>query len=126
VTWNRTDATQAVVAALQAGLGATVFVFDKPPATLNPPAVVVGRPDVTYATAAYGVDQATLPVLCVGAVDGEDTVDGLITGVRAALAEPSLGGAVNSCVAAGERNWRNVTVAGAELLQAEVTLTIRM
>jgi hypothetical protein len=127
MSWNRTNAAAALVSALQTQTGATVFVFPKPPQTLNPPAIVVGRPtEVLYSAWALSVDEVTLPVLCVGPGDGEDIVDGLITAVRAALADPMLGGAVQSCVASAERNWRNVVLAGVDILQAEVTLTIRM
>jgi hypothetical protein len=127
MAWSRQTAVPALVAALQTTLGETAFVFEKPPQTLNPPAVVVGRPtEVLYSAWALSVDEVTLPVLCVGPGDGEDIVDGLITAVRAALADPMLGGAVQSCVASAERNWRNVVLAGVDILQAEVTLTIRM
>jgi len=127
VTWNRTAATAAIVAAVAAALGETVFVYSRPPQTINPPAVVVGRPDeVLYAMSAFGVDEASLPVLCVGPADGEDVVDSLLADVRAGLADPMLGGAVQSCVPALQRNWRNMTVAGIDILQAELVLTIRM
>ena len=127
MTWSRTTAVPALVAALQSTMGETVFVFGKPPQTLNPPAVVVGRPvEVLYSTSALSIDEVTLPVLCVGPGDGEDIIDGLIAQVRASLTDPRLGGAVQSCVASAERNWRNLVLAGVDILQAEVTLTIRM
>jgi len=128
MAWDRAVCVAALAAAIDVTSGQTVFVFDKPPQTLNAPAVVVGRPtEVLYATAAFAVDEATLPVLCVGAADGDDTVADLIGTVRAAVAKDArLGGAVQSCVAAAERNWRNVVVAGVDLLQAEVTLTVQM
>jgi hypothetical protein len=127
MAWSRTTATQALVAALQVTAGESVWVYGKSPNTVNPPAIVVGRPtEVVYATAGFGIDSATLPVLCVGPVDGEDMVDGLIAMVRAALSDPSLGGAVQSVYAEAERNWHNLNVAGADLLQAEVTLIIQM
>jgi hypothetical protein len=134
VSWSRPEATTALVAALNAAAGnapdgsaGTVFVFGKSPATVNPPALVVGRPtEVIYATAGLGIDDATLPVLCVGPIDGEDVVDGLIQLVRSALTDPMLGGAVQSAYAEAERNWHSLNVAGADLLQAEVTLKIQM
>jgi len=127
VSWDRTVAVPALVDAIEVASGQTVFVFDRPPTTINPPAIVVGRPvEVIYATAWFSVDEATLPVLCVGAGDGDDTVDDLIAVVRAAVKDPGLGGAVQSVVASAARNWRNLVVAGVDILQAEVTLTIQM
>jgi hypothetical protein len=127
VTWNRQAAATAVAAALQATLGETVFVFPKPPQTVNPPAVIVGRPtEVRYSTVAFSIDEATIPVTCLGPLDGEDVVDGLIAMVRASFADRSLGGVVQACWAADERGWRNVNVAGVDVLVADVTLTIQM
>jgi hypothetical protein len=125
MTWNRTAAAKAVAAAIEAQT--TVTVLARPPQTLNPPVIVVGRPDqVRYAEFAFGVDDVDLPVICVGAADGEDMVDQLVGLVRESFADPTLGGQLVSCVAAMERNWRNVTVGGVDLLQAEVLLAIRM
>ena len=130
MTWDRATAAKALAAELEAAVaaaGETVTVFDRPPATVNPPAIVVGRPtEVAYAQFAFGVDEATLPVLCVGPVDGEDRVTELIELVRGAISEPTLGGVVQNAWASAERNWRQINVAGADLLQAEVTFTIAM
>ncbi len=128
MTWSRTEAVAGLYAALAAQLGETTWVFDKPPQTLNPPAVVIGRPtEVVYSQPAFGVDEATVSVICVGAADGEDAVDGLITAVRSAVsADITLGGAVQHCDDTREQNWRIVNVAGTDVLQAEVVLTIRM
>jgi len=128
MAWNRTQAVAAVVAAVRAVCAETVIVFAKPPQTVNPPAIVVGRPvEVRYAVAALSVDEADLPVACVGPADGEDLVDELIAAVRHAVAvDWSLGGAVQHCRDTLERNWRNLNVAGVDILQAEILLTIRM
>jgi hypothetical protein len=127
VSWNRVGAVQAIVAALQQTAGDLAFIFDKTPQTINPPALVVGRPlEVGYSSAAFGIDEATLSVICVAAADGEDVIDQLITLVRASFPDPSLGGAVQSCVCTNERNWRNATVSGIDILQAEVILSIQM
>jgi hypothetical protein len=134
MSWSRTAAVAALVSALNTAAGnlpdgsaGTVFVFPSPPDTVNPPAIVVGRPtQVLYGTAALGIDEATLPVLVVAELDGEDTIDGLIHTVRQALKDPMLGGAVQNVYAEAERNWSNLNVAGADLLQAEVTLIIQM
>jgi len=126
MSWNRTDAVKAIVQALSANINAA-WIFDKTPQTINPPAVVVSRPDtINYSFFALGIDEATIPVVCVGAADGEDTVDALITAVRQSFPDPSLGGIVSSCVPSSERGWRNASIAGIDVLQAEVVLTVQM
>jgi hypothetical protein len=127
VTWDRQSAAAAVTQALQVTLGETTWVYPAPPQTVNPPAVVVGRPaGVRFAEVAFGIDMAELPVVCVAAADGEDQAARLVGLVRQSFPDPTLGGAVLSCVAVAERNWRNVTIAGVDLLQVEVVLDIRM
>jgi hypothetical protein len=127
MTWNRTDAAAAVTAALQATMGETVFVYGKPPATVNPPAVIVGRPsEVRYSTVAFAIDEAVLPVSCVGPADGDDTVDQLAAMVRASFPDPTLGGVVQACWPADERAWRQVSIAGVDVLIADVNLSIQM
>jgi hypothetical protein len=128
MSWSRADAAAALTAVLQTAMGETVFVYPKPPGTVNPPAVIVGRPsEVRYSTVAFGIDEATLPVTCVGPVDGDDAVDQLVGAVRAALLpDPSLGGVVQACWPADERAWRQASVAGVDVLLADVNLTIQM
>ena len=127
MSWDRSKAAPALAEAIAAANPA-VSVFDKPPLTLNPPAIVVGRQtEVAFATSAFGVDEATLPVFCVGPADGDDIVAGLITAARDAIdVDPTLGGIVQRCDPVAERNWRGINVAGTELLQAELSLLIRM
>jgi hypothetical protein len=129
VSWSRTDCAAALAAAIQAQFGETVVVYPKPPQTINPPAIVVGYPaEVRYTTFAFGVDEADLPVLCIGPLDGPEMVDDLIQGVRAAVNGPdlTLGGVVQGVGDTFERNWRPLNVAGIDVLQAEVALTIQM
>jgi hypothetical protein len=130
MTWNRSIAAPALAQTFENAVAAaseTITVFDRPPMTVNPPAIVIGWPsEVRYANAAPGIDEATLPVLCVGALDGEDRVAEIINLVRNAATDTQLGGAVQIAYPAIERNWRQVNVAGADLLQAEVTFTIQM
>ena len=104
----------------------TASIFAAPPETLNSPAIVVGRPiEVRYAVVAFAQDEATLPVICIGPAGGENTVDGLIAFVRATvLSDPTLGGTVPSCTVTAERNWRPLRIGGAELLGADVVLTV--
>jgi hypothetical protein len=127
MSWSRTDAVAAIVAALQQTMGEAVFVHAKTPQTINPPAIVVSRPlEVRYSSSAFSIDEASISVICVGPADGEDVVDGLITQVRQSFPDPSLGGVVASCRPTVERNWRNVSIAGVDILQAEVVLTVDM
>jgi hypothetical protein len=104
------------------------FVFGGPPQTLNPPAVVVGRPaEVLYSVASFSVDVATIPVICIGPQEGEDMVDALIAFVRGVIAdEATLAGTVQIVIAPSERNWRAIRVGGADLLAADVSLTVQM
>ena len=128
MTWTRTPVAAALVDVLSAATSGTVTVFAKPPTTINPPAVIVARPtNVNYATASFARDEATLPVEICGSFDGDDTVDALRDQIRKAIdANPTLEGTVASCTVTAERNWRNVTVAGVELLAAQIVLTILM
>ena len=103
-------------------------VYERPPASLNPPSVVVGRVvEVRYSEAAFGIDAAEFSVLAIGPADGDDIVDGLIQFIRDAIdPDPTLGGVVPSCICAGERNWRMARVTGIDVLVAEVFLSVQM
>lgn len=128
MSWSRSVAAPAIAQALQVVVGESVFVFEKPPQTVNPPALIVGRPtEVRFAQPAFGVDAVVLPITCVGPADGEDYVDYLITSVRQAFPSPTnLNGAVGVVYADSEQNWRNVNLAGVDLLLADVLLAIQM
>jgi hypothetical protein len=131
VSWSRSTAAPALADAIRAAVdnaGAPVTVHEKAPQTLNPPCVVVGREtEVLFSTFAFAVDECTFPVGVVGPADGDDTVADLIGLVRQALADdPTLAGTVAAATAEASRNWRNVNVAGVDLLTAEVTLKIVM
>jgi hypothetical protein len=95
---------------------------------LNPPAVVIHRPTVTYSTAGLGVDEASLPLIVVGGIESEAALDALKETCRQAiLADPSLRGSVQSGYPSEERNWRNYTGAGGiQILQVELVITIQM
>ena len=104
------------------------MVFDRPPGTVNAPAVVVGRANtVTYGTGALGIDDAELPLVLIGGADDMDGVEALKATVRQAVNDdPSLGGVVQLVYPELERNWRVLIIGGAELLTVEVILQIRM
>lgn len=130
MSWTRALVAQALAEVLKAAQAAEdgASIFAAPPETLNAPAIVVGRPiEVLYGTGGLSVDTATVPVVCIGpSLAGEDTVDALINFVRQAVgANVTLNGAVRSCTVTLERNWRAVRVAGADLLGADVVLTVQ-
>jgi hypothetical protein len=131
VSWSREPVAKALVADFEAQLaaaGLSAAVLDRPTFTLTAPAIVVGRPtEVRYSMAALGVDEVVLPVGCVHSADSDDAVSELIDVVRDAVeADRTLGGVVGVAYASGERSWRNVNVAGADYLMADVTLEIQM
>jgi hypothetical protein len=128
MTWHRQTCADALVTVLGAA-NPGVQIHDSPPNTLNPMCVVVMRPQVVmYATAAFGIDEATLPVAIVGGTEGEDLIDAIRDACRKAVDnDPTLGGAVASAYCEQERNWRNVTGAGGvQLLYVELVLLVRM
>ena len=127
MSWDRAVVADALAAAFAAVTD--VKVHTRPPELLNPMCVVVGRPQpVTYDQFAFGVDEASLPVIVAGGAETEDAVEALKNLCRQAVAkDPTLGGVVAACTAAEERNWRNLTGAGGiQLLLVELILTIRM
>ena len=131
MSWNRALVAPALADVLQttaSAAGDTVAIFDHQPTSLNPPALVVGRPsDVTFAVFSFGTDLATLPVMCVAGADEENRAAELVELVRLAVTEqPSLAGVVQECTATAERNWRNNTLGGVELVLVDCVLTITM
>jgi hypothetical protein len=133
VAWARSPFAQATADALTAGLAAYPLtpapsVFAAPPLTLNPPALVVGRPtEVIYSTAGFWIDIATVSIVCLGALQGEDTIDALITYARGVVAaDPRLAGVVQSVTASREQSWREVSIGGADFLAADLVLTVQM
>lgn len=131
MSWHRAPVAKALEAAIVAELDTLeleVTVFDHPPFSLNPPAIVIGRPsEVRYAAASFGTDEVVLPVACVAGAEQDDAVSELIAVVRGAAAhDQTLGGTVAIAYVTGERSWRNVNVGGADYLAAEAMLAIEM
>jgi hypothetical protein len=130
MTWDRSVAAPALAQALTdaaTASGELATAFANPPTTLNPPALVVAYPiSVRFAATAFSIDEVQLPVICFGQIDGPDVVSRLVTFCREAVFDTQLGGAVQTCYATEERNWRPVNVAGTDLLTAEVVFTIQM
>jgi hypothetical protein len=131
MSWQREPVAKALVAAIETQLAAaqmTATVYDRPPFSVNAPAIVVGRPtEVRYSTAAFSIDEVTLPLGCLGGADQDDTVAELIAVVRAACdADPSLGQVVQDAHVSGERSWRNVKLAGTDVLVADAIVDVIM
>jgi hypothetical protein len=131
MSWQRTPVVKALVAAIEAQLAELAVdanVMEHPTFTVNPPAIVVGRPsEVRYSTAFFGVDDITLPVLCMAGAEQDDAVAELIGVVNAAVnADPTLGGVVPVADCTGERSWRVINISGAEYLGAEAIVEIQM
>lgn len=129
MTWQRGPVAEALAACLRQAAevaGDYAGVFDRQPTTLNPPALVVGRPvEVRYSAFALAIDEADLPVHCVGPADGDDRVSELIALCRLATGgNPTLGGVVQSIRASFERNWRTQTLGGVDLTVADVIFTV--
>jgi hypothetical protein len=131
VSWRRSLVAPALADMLKAAQTETdtASIFAAPPETLNPPAIVVGRPiEVRYSVFAFGIDETDLPIVCVGPFyAGEDIVDGLVAFVcGAVMGDRSINGTVASCTASSSRNWRGVRIGGADMLAADVVLTVTM
>jgi hypothetical protein len=130
MSWSRAPVAKALVEVITAQLaadGIEASVQDHPTFTVNPPAIVVGRPsEVRYGVAAFGIDEIVLPVACVCGPEQDDAVHELLRVVhRAVTNDPTLGGVVMIADMSGERAWRNVNVAGADYLAAEAVVDIQ-
>ena len=110
MSWSRSTAAPALAETIRsADLTGTRSVYDRPVPTLHAPALVVARAtEVRYGVAAFGVDEAELPVVCLGPMEGEDVVDELLALVREAVElDPTVGGVVQGAFVPLERNWRD-------------------
>ena len=127
MSWSRPLVAAALVEMLTTATGGLVTVFDRPPPTFNPPAIVVARVEsVSYGTAAMGRDEVTLPIVCVGAVDGDEDLDDMRAVVKAAIDDDvTLLGSVQAGWAVEERNWRQLSIAGGDVLAVDLMLTIQ-
>lgn len=127
MTWNRATCAAAIAAVLTP-IDDTVAVFAAPPETFNAPAFLVGYPRrVDYDSSTFGVDLVELPTAATAGIGEIGRVDQLLEAAKGALnADPSLGGAVQHCRVTSQENWRRLTVGGADLLAADLIVTIRM
>jgi hypothetical protein len=128
MAWNRPAAAAALASVMAAGTDGTITVLAAPPATFNPPALLVGYPaTVVKHTPAFGVDLASLAVLAAVGAPEADSLDSLLSSATAAIeANPSLGAVVQHAKPTEWRNWRILNVAGIDMLAADLALEIRM
>ena len=129
MTWDGGVARPALAAVLSSAFEATnVAVFASPPATFNPPALVVQFPQtVAKFVPSFGIDLATWTVLGAVSLDLADALDALMNQTAAAIfLDPTLGGAVQVTKMTELRNWRILVVGGSEMLTAELALESRM
>jgi hypothetical protein len=131
MSWQRTHVAKAVAAVLDNATEGNVTTFADPPPSFNVPAYIVAWPTtVSYHTPAYGIDEATLPLIAAVGTEESDKLDHLLGVARDALeTDPTLGGVLlhGGVVVTEERNWRVLAdVAGSRFLAAELTLDIRM
>ena len=131
MSWDRAAAATAIVNTLTAATAAdspSPSIFDRPPATFNVPAYIVAHPQtVVYGGPAFGIDLATVPLICAAGMEDVDTVDQLLDLASDSLpADPTLGGVIQNIDATEQRNWRVINVAGADYLTADLILEIRM
>ena len=127
MTWQRAPAA-AGLAALLEPLDPLASVFSSPPSTFNPPAYVVGYVTrVDYGVPSYTIDTATLPMLAAAGVAELDRVDAMLAAAKVAIgADPTLGGSVQVARVTTQQSWRVLSVAGSEILCADLVLEIRM
>lgn len=127
MSWDRTAAAAALAEMLRSALP-EVPVFEAPEATFNAPALVCQFPtSVLLSSPSFGVDTASWAVLAaVGAAEA-DRLDELLASATAVVRlDPTLGRVVQTTRPLEWRNWRLLTVAGAELLAADLALETRM
>jgi len=128
VAWDRPAAAGALVEVLEAATSSTVSLFEQPPATFNPPALVINYPaTVTKHNPAFAIDQAATTVTAAVGVSDGDTLDTLLDAANLAVeADPTLAGTVQHAKPVEWRNWRVLTVAGIDMLTADLALEVRM
>jgi hypothetical protein len=128
MSWSRAPVAAALVDALEASSGGLVSCFDRPPTVFNAPAYIVAYPDtVQVNTPAFGIDLATISVICAHAVDRADELDELLAAAAKAVdADLTLGGVVQVAQVKEQRSWRVFTIGGVQMLLAELSLEIHM
>ena len=126
MSWDLQTLADALAAALEP-IAATVY--DEPPTSLNPPALVVSFPElVELEGAALGLDVVTIPVVAVvNWAESAAAMGELIKFARTALeVDPRLGGAVAFARLGQVRAIRAEKVSGIDVLTADLVLTVQM
>ena len=128
MSWDRAVAAAALADVLRAATADAVTVFTHPPATLNAPAYVVAYPvTVTKHTPAFAIDTAEWVLTGAAGADDPDTLDDLLAVASTAIeGDPTIGGSVQHARPTTWRNYRVTTIAGADLLMADLVLETRM
>ena len=122
------EALAEVLTDATADLAPLPSVFDRPPTTVNPPALIVQFPTtVTKHVPTFAIDQVDWTVTAVAGLGDPETIDTLLAVATAAVEDdPGLGTVVPICKPVEHRNWRLLTVAGTDMLAADLILETRM
>jgi len=123
--WDFDHVSKAIAAALDP-VGEGISVFAVSPASFNPPALVVGRPEtVELDNPAFSVDLVNLAVLAFVGIGEDQQLGELLRRARDTLAaDRSLGGQVRTCRTIRFRNWAIMNISGADYLKAELLLEV--
>jgi hypothetical protein len=82
---------------------------------------------VSYDLIAFGVDQADLPIVCVGHDGDFDGVEALMETARGAIgADRTLKGTAQEAHCTEERSWRRLRAGGTEMTAVDLIVQIRM
>lgn len=125
MTWARQPVAEALAEAFAAA-APLVSCFEKPPATLNPPALVCTDPQsVLKRTAGMGVDRAEFIVTAIVGLEQADELDALLdTADQAIFADPTLGGVCYVATTTEYRSYRQLNIGGADYRAADIAITI--
>lgn len=126
MSWDYPSSSQAIVDTLEAVV-VGVSVFDRPPPSFNPPAMIVAHPTlVTRNQPQFGIDLVTWPIICAVGADQADRLAELLDAAAGALeTDPALFGIVQSTRAVSYQGWRIMDVSGIQVLAADLTIEIR-
>lgn len=125
MTWSRAPVAAALADAFAAA-DATVSCFERPPATLNPPALICTDPQTVFKrTAGMGVDRCEFLVTAVVGLEQADELDALMDMAdKAVFADPTLGGVCQVAVVVEYRSFRSLNVGGADFRAADLAIQI--
>jgi hypothetical protein len=127
VTWSRGPVAAALADAF-ATADPAVACFEIPPGTVNAPALICTDPaTVTKRVAGMGVDQTEFIVTAAVGLDQANEMSALLDlADQAIMADPTLGGVCQMAMVTEYRNYRLLTVGGAEFRAADMAIRIDM